>query len=66
MYRDPVCGMTVDPDETEWFCTYLGETYYFCSEACLNRFEQNPTRYVQDSVGGTGGDAEPEYADDQR
>ena len=46
MYRDPVCGMDVDPDETEWYSKYQGETYYFCCLHCQEQFEQNPSRYA--------------------
>jgi YHS domain-containing protein len=51
MYRDPVCGMIVDPDQTEWHCTYLSETFYFCSEACRDQFARDPQRYLRASVG---------------
>jgi Cu+-exporting ATPase len=42
---DPVCGMTVElggPHET----TYRGETYAFCCESCLTRFQADPERYL--------------------
>ena len=51
MYRDPVCGMIVDPDQTEWHCTYLSETFYFCSEACRDQFARDTQRYLRASVG---------------
>ncbi len=46
MFRDLVCGMEVDPEETEWRVVYHGETYYFCSLACQEAFEQEPERYL--------------------
>jgi Cu+-exporting ATPase len=44
MVRDPVCGMTVDADG-ELKMTYEGSSYVFCSEHCLQRFREDPTRY---------------------
>jgi len=32
--RDPVCGMTVDPDAAKPTLNYLGRAYHFCSESC--------------------------------
>jgi uncharacterized membrane protein YraQ (UPF0718 family) len=37
--RDPVCGMEVDPDETEYSIEHDGETEYFCSESCMESFD---------------------------
>jgi len=37
--QDPVCGMEVDPDETEYSIEYEGETYYFCSQSCKESFD---------------------------
>jgi YHS domain-containing protein len=44
--RDPVCHMDVDPVSAAASSTYLGETYYFCSEDCKERFDGDPERYV--------------------
>jgi len=39
MPRDPVCGMTVDPDKA--IKRKIGDrTYYFCAESCAKIFEQ--------------------------
>ena len=46
MYRDPVCGMEVDPEEAPWRLTYLGETYYFCCLGCKEAFEEEPQLYA--------------------
>jgi YHS domain-containing protein len=43
--RDPVCGAVVDDDaapKTEW----AGQTYYFCSKACLELFKRDPAEYL--------------------
>jgi Cu(I)/Ag(I) efflux system membrane fusion protein len=44
--KDPVCGMTVDP-ATAKKAEYRGKTYYFCSEECKRRFEQEPGKYIE-------------------
>jgi acyl dehydratase/YHS domain-containing protein len=46
MALDLTCGMEVDPDDPPAVATYDGVTYYFCSEGCRQRFEQDPERYV--------------------
>ena len=42
--RDPVCGMSVLPG-TSLSVVWNGESVYFCSEYCRNKFQQNPKRY---------------------
>ncbi len=37
--QDPVCGMEVDPDETESSTEHDGKTYYFCSQSCQDSFD---------------------------
>ncbi|MCH7776794.1 MAG: YHS domain-containing protein, partial [Gemmatimonadetes bacterium] len=43
--RDPVCGMTVDP-QTDLREVHAGATYAFCSVHCQTKFRENPERYV--------------------
>ena len=43
---DPVCGMTVDPEHAAGTSVFEGETYYFCSQSCLERFRANPRQYL--------------------
>ena len=43
---DPVCGMTVDVASARYRSVHEGTTYYFCSAGCLERFEQEPARFV--------------------
>jgi xanthine dehydrogenase accessory factor len=43
---DPVCGMTVDVADARYRAVHDGRTYYFCSAGCLERFEQDPARYL--------------------
>ena len=43
---DPVCGMTVDPNNAAGSFEYQGKTYYFCSTHCLHRFRENPESFL--------------------
>jgi len=42
---DPVCGMEVDPCNSEMTAEYKDEMFYFCAEGCLRTFEKNPAKY---------------------
>jgi membrane fusion protein, copper/silver efflux system len=50
---DPVCGMSIDraksvaEGHTE---AYRGETYVFCSDKCHKKFQQDPTKYLQEKL----------------
>ncbi|MGA9140573.1 MAG: YHS domain-containing protein [Methanocella sp.] len=46
MAKDPVCGMTVIKDSAPAKEMYKGHTFYFCSEACKEKFEQSPDKYA--------------------
>ncbi len=35
---DPICGMTVTPEKAAGSYTHEGQTYYFCSKGCLEKF----------------------------
>ena len=43
---DPVCGMRVDRATARWTTSHEGETYHFCSEGCLRKFEAAPAQYL--------------------
>jgi P-type Cu+ transporter len=43
--KDPVCGMDV-PADAPRASHYAGKTYHFCSQRCLDRFNQNPSKFV--------------------
>ena len=51
---DPVCGMTI---ATAGALTreHAGETYYFCSEICADRFDVDAVAYVAASRLGLDG-----------
>ena len=40
--KDPVCGMTVNPDAGKPSREHKGETYYFCSRKCHDKFAADP------------------------
>lgn len=44
--RDPVCGMTVNPDAGKPTATYREHTYHFCSESCHSKFLAEPETYL--------------------
>lgn len=46
MRKDPVCGMTVDPNRAAGKSEYQGSTYYFCSQGCKRKFDQNANQYL--------------------
>lgn len=46
MATDPVCGMTVDPDRAKASSQYDGQTFYFCSAGCLDKFRHDPAKYA--------------------
>ena len=50
MPKDPVCGMTVDPEKAAGQTTYRGTTYYFCGRGCLARFEKAPESFLGQPV----------------
>jgi Cu+-exporting ATPase len=46
MQNDPVCGMRLNHIHAVAQRRYGGKTYYFCSPACVTKFEQAPERYA--------------------
>ncbi|MGQ3300052.1 heavy metal translocating P-type ATPase [Reyranella sp.] len=44
---DPVCGMTVNVATAKHTTVHEGQTYYFCSPKCLQKFEAEPARYLK-------------------
>lgn len=44
--RDPVCGMTVDPQTTVHHATHNGNEQHFCSSGCRAKFIADPERYL--------------------
>ena len=46
MPRDPVCGMTVTPESAKDTVQLNGETFYFCSRGCAEKFRRDPELYL--------------------
>lgn len=46
-HTDPVCGMKVDEQNAAGQSQHAGQTYYFCSQGCKAKFDQNPQQYAQ-------------------
>ncbi|MBY4610812.1 heavy metal translocating P-type ATPase [Rhizobium sp. 9T] len=44
--RDPVCGMTVDPEAGKPSLTHAGRIHHFCSESCRTKFAAAPQDYL--------------------
>ena len=40
--KDPVCGMPLDPEKTEFKVEFLTKQYYFDSEYCMRSFIKGP------------------------
>lgn len=56
--KDPVCGMVVDPSETAGKSEFRGETFYFCSRSCKERFDRSPESFVGMATAGVMGGSE--------
>src|SRR6266704_3652872 len=48
--RDHVCGMTVDPQHAAGSFENEGQTYFFCSNGCLEKFRADPERFSKASA----------------
>lgn len=46
MAKDPVCGMTVDPQQATYKFGYQNQQYLFCSQHCLDSFKRKPDEYL--------------------
>jgi P-type Cu+ transporter len=43
---DPVCGMTISPEDAVGNIEHKGQTYYFCSQGCLDQFRATPEAFL--------------------
>jgi Cu+-exporting ATPase len=46
MAIDPVCGMEADEKSPAEKYDYAGKTYFFCSLYCLEKFKEQPDKYL--------------------
>lgn len=50
--QDPVCRMRVDAWTANVYTQYEGTKFVFCSQRCLERFQQEPERYLKTNSDG--------------
>ncbi len=48
--HDPVCGMEIEPQSAFAKREHMGQTYYFCSQSCVDQFDKDPHHYVMTSA----------------
>jgi Cu+-exporting ATPase len=61
---DPVCGMTISPDDAVGHVDHKGQTYYFCNQSCLEQFRADPGRFAdpqRKEASRAAADPEAEY-----
>lgn len=44
---DPVCGMTIESEKAAAREAWQGQTYYFCSKSCQEKFRAAPDLYAK-------------------
>lgn len=44
--KDPVCGISVDPESSTHYHDHNDTRYYFCCEGCLKKFRADPDNYL--------------------
>src|SRR5882762_11654557 len=54
MERDPVCGMSVDPERAKAKVDHGEKSYYFCSAGCAKKFEQTPQQFLSKATPAAG------------
>lgn len=52
-HRDPVCGMLIEPRHSAGTRMTRGESVFFCSTLCLEKFDSNPDHYLDESARST-------------
>ena len=58
--KDPVCGMSVNPETSKHRAEHQGKPHHFCSAGCRTKFIADPERYL--SAEKTPADPVPEGA----
>src|SRR5439155_704362 len=54
LIKDPVCGMAVDSATAKQRRAHGGQTYYFCSQHCAEKFEAAPEKFLQAPARSSG------------
>ena len=44
--KDPVCGMEVEVTDAAMSRQHKGQTFYFCSSQCIEKFDKEPMTYM--------------------
>jgi Cu+-exporting ATPase len=52
--KDLVCGMKVDPAKTKHAISHGGQDYFFCGAGCLEKFRQEPEKFLPGKPPGGG------------
>lgn len=50
MFKDPICGMSVEPSAAVAERNFDGQRFYFCSDGCTREFDANPAAYTDQSL----------------
>lgn len=50
MTKDPVCGMNVDENKSQYQSHYGGKKFNFCSEQCKKEFDKQPEQYARSAA----------------
>lgn len=53
--KDPVCGMTVDPDRATAQSAHNGKAFYFCGRGCAAKFDAAPEKYLAPTTAAVRG-----------
>ncbi len=56
--RDPVCGMTVDPNAGKPSHEHDGRVFHFCAQRCCDRFADEPESFITDTCPVCGSDVD--------
>lgn len=51
--KDPVCGMQIQTAHAPTTAQHNGQTYYFCSDHCREKFDANPDRFTDETAPDT-------------
>ncbi len=51
MAKDLVCGMDVKEETEAGSSLYKDRKYYFCSNSCKQKFDENPEKYTKPEEG---------------
>ena len=47
---DPVCGMEINPATASRQSEFEGETFYFCSPSCTEKFDAAPEKFIKSAA----------------